>query len=324
MVTSSPVTMRAPAGRPTRGTAGITAVLTLLFASGAAYAAPPRGHAFNAHFAAAHGPHGGAFQGPRGGGGPQRQGPHWAGHAPQIAWHAGGPQRGQWQGGGGAQWHAGGPPRGQWHGGGGQWHGGGAQWHGGGDPHWHGHHGGWRDNRWHAGWGGDNWDHRDWRGAAWLGGYWGGYYWPPVNYGWNYPWFMASIPFGAVTLSFGGTPYYYVNRVYYSWNPYYNGYVVTDPPPVAVQTPSTAQAVGPAPQYSGGGGGVLSLRVTPLRGQDAQQTANDRYACNTWAVGQSGFDPLNARQDALASASVRADYRRAFAACLSARGYSVQ
>ena len=314
MFTSSPLKTGAPTGRLARGAVGIAAVLTLLFASGAAHADPPRGHAVNAHFAADHGPRGGHFQGPRGGG-PRPQGPHWAGHAPQTDWHAGGPGRGPWQGGGDhPQWQTGGD-RPQWQGG--------ADRRGYGADHWDGHGGGWRDNRWHAGWGGDDWDHRDWHGAAWLGGYWGGYYWPPVNYGWSYPWFMASVPFGAVTLTFGGVPYYYVNSVYYAWNPYYNGYVVTDPPPVGVQTPSPAAAPPAAPPYAGGGAGVLSLRVTPLKGQDAQQSANDRYACNTWAVAQSGFDPLNARQDAQAPAGARAGYRQAFAACLHARGYSV-
>ncbi|MGC8520004.1 MAG: hypothetical protein ACP5P4_16030 [Steroidobacteraceae bacterium] len=299
MFTSSPVKTGARTGRLAHGAVGIAAVLTLLFASGAAHADPPRGHAFNAHFAADHGPRGGHFQGPRGDG-PRPQGRQWAGHAPQSDWHAGEPRGGPWQSGADRRWD--------------------------GPGHWDGHDGGWRDNRWHAGWDGDDWDHRDWHGAAWLGGYWGGYYWPPVNYGWNYPWFMASIPFGAVTLTFGGVPYYYVDRVYYAWNPYYDGYVVTDPPPVGVQmsSPAPAPAGAAAPQDFSAGGGVLGLRVTPLRGQDAQQSANDRYACNTWAVAQSGFDPLSARQDAQAPAGARAGYRRAFTACLHARGYSVQ
>lgn len=209
----------------------------------------------------------------------------------------------------GPRWHAG---DGGWRRDGGDWHGDGERWHGDGE-------------RWHAGWdgrrwGGDDWDHRDWDGALWLGGYWGGRYWPPVDYGWSYPWFMASIPFGAMTISFGGVPYYYINHVYYAWNPYYDGYVVTDPPPVA-SAPTAAPPSGPAPLA--GGRGVLALRVTPLKGQDAQQTANDRYACNTWAVAQSGFDPLNAEQDSRASPQMRGDYRRAFTACLHARGYSV-
>jgi hypothetical protein len=238
-------------------------------------------------------PHGRAFQG------------HFAeDHGPRAEAHFGGPR---WHAGDGG-WHRGG----DWHGGGDRWHGGRGDWHGDGER-WHA---GWEGRRW----GGDDWDHRDWDGALWLGGYWGGRYWPPVDYGWSYPWFMASIPFGAMSISFGGVPYYYINHVYYAWNPYYDGYVVTDPPPVA-GVPAAAPPPGSAPVA--GGRGVLALRVTPLKGQDAQQTANDRYACNTWAVAQSGFDPLNAQQDAQASPQMRGDYRRAFTACLHARGYSV-
>ncbi len=207
-------------------------------------------------------------------------------------------------------WH--GDPRGDWRGG---WHGDG--WQGDGwrdgwqDPDW--------DWDWGWGWGGPGFG---WNGALWVGGDWGGMYWPPVNYDRHYPWYLGSIPTGAVMLSFSGVPYYYINRVYYTWSPYYQGYVVTDPPPVANN--------GAGPQAStqtytaGGGSGVLSLRVTPQKGQSRQQTANDQYACHKWAVAQSGFNPMRPAQDANASAHVRAGYQRAMIACLHARGYSVQ
>ncbi len=286
--------------------ASLAALMALLLAPGAAYADPPHGHAFSGHFAAGHGPRGGHFGGAHWHAGGPARGAHWGGHGPQATWHAGSADRGNWRGG----WHGGG--HGGWQGDHrGDWHG---DWRG----------DGWAGEHWHAGWGGRDWDHRDWRGAIWLGGDWGGLYWPPVDYGWNYPWFMASIPFGAMTLSFGGVPYYYINHVYYAWNPYYDGYVVTDPPPVA----DAASAAPPPPQASAlppvsSGRGVLSLRVTPLKGQSPQQAANDRYECNTWAVAQSGFNPLSAQQDAQASPQMRDGYRRAFTACLQARGYSV-
>ena len=202
---------------------------------------------------------------------------------------------------------------------GGEWAG---RWH---NPGWRGVHDypGWRGPRGYGGWD-DRWRYPHWRGGLWVGGYWGGYYWPPVDYGWSYPWFLATIPFGAVTLTFGGVPYYYVNRVYYVWDPAYSGYVVTDPPPVAADGGASSAAPPPPAGGPSGGNGVLAMQVTPLKGQDQQQTANDRYACNTWAVAQSGFDPLNAQQDAQATAQMRGDYRRAFAACLQARGYAVQ
>ena len=37
----------------------------------------------------------------------------------------------------------------------------------------------------------------------------------------------------------------------------------------------------------------MSLFVYPKNGQSDQQTANDRYQCHQWAVGQTGYDPTN-------------------------------
>ncbi len=154
-----------------------------------------------------------------------------------------------------------------------------------------------------------------------MGGDWEGLYWPPVDYDSDYPWYLAAVPYGAVTIWFGSVPYYYVNRVYYVWSPSYDGYVVADPPPVAAR----AQNMPPASGRAGhGAAGVLSLRVIPRKGQSRQQTANDRYACHQWAVAQSGFDPINSAQDARATSAMRDGYRRALTACLNARGYSVR
>ena len=247
--------------------------------------------------------HGGPFHGGQFHGGQFRGGQFRGGQFPVT-------RMGGWRGDPRGRWHGG--PQGDWHGG---WHGDG--WQGDGwrdgwqDPDW--------DWDWGWGWGGPGFG---WNGALWVGGDWGGMYWPPVNYDRHYPWYLGSIPTGAVMLSFSGVPYYYINRVYYTWSPYYQGYVVTDPPPVANN--------GAGPQAStqtytaGGGSGVLSLRVTPQKGQSRQQTANDQYACHKWAVAQSGFNPMRPAQDANASAHVRAGYQRAMIACLHARGYSVQ
>jgi hypothetical protein len=192
---------------------------------------------------------------------------------------------------------------------------------------WHGRwHGGWYGDRWNDGWEAPGWGWGGpgfgWNGALWIGGDWDGAYWPPVNYDWNYPWYLANVPVGAVMLSFGGVPYYYVNRVYYTWSPYYQGYVVTDPPPVA--NSDTAPQASIQTYTAGGGSGVLGLRVIPEKGQSRQQTANDQYACHKWAVAQTGFNPMSSAQDANASAHMRAGYRRAMIACLQARGYTVQ
>lgn len=274
-------------------------------------------------------PHGGHFGGGHSGGG-HFGGGHFAAHAAprgRGGWH--GPRAAP----GGERWHAGFQPRGDWQTG--RWRGGDRgdrhwrggdrgerHWQGGdwGDRHWRGGERGdghWRGGDWDGRWRGD-WDDRYWTGDLWLGGYWNGLYWPPVDYDWNYPWYLQAVPYGAVTIWFGNVPYYYVNRVYYVWSPNYDAYVVADPPPVA----GSAQRP-PAPTGQGASG-VLSLRVTPQKGQSRQQTANDRYACHQWAVAQSGFNPINAAQDAHASSSARTDYRRALTACLHARGYNVQ
>lgn len=68
----------------------------------------------------------------------------------------------------------------------------------------------------------------------------------------------------------------------------------------------------------------MNLYVYPRVGQSAQQTANDRYQCHRWAVGQTGFDPTNPANNSHASTATPSNYRRAVTACLEARGYSVR
>jgi opacity protein-like surface antigen len=61
------------------------------------------------------------------------------------------------------------------------------------------------------------------------------------------------------------------------------------------------------------------LYVSPKNGQTADQQAADRYACYTWAVKESNFDP-----SAQGGGSEGLEtYRRAMTACLDGRGYSV-
>jgi hypothetical protein len=63
--------------------------------------------------------------------------------------------------------------------------------------------------------------------------------------------------------------------------------------------------------------------LEPLNGASYAQQARDRYECDIGAVDQTGFDPTKddggVPPDALARK--RADYLRAEAACLQARGY---
>lgn len=151
----------------------------------------------------------------------------------------------------------------------------------------------------------------------WLAGYPHGMYWMPVPFGTN-PWFLQNVPPGTVTVNYSGVPYYYMNGNYYIWSPYYDTYVIANSSAGANSQTST-QSHG-----QGGRHGVLSLKVLPEKGQSAQQTANDRYACYRRAVARSGFNPLDTVQDAHATAHVRNEYRRVLIACLKARGYTVR
>jgi hypothetical protein len=66
--------------------------------------------------------------------------------------------------------------------------------------------------------------------------------------------------------------------------------------------------------------------VEPLNGVSYAQAATDRYQCDIWAVDQTGFDPLmnDGGVPPEAVSAKRADYLRAEAVCLQARGYVVR
>ncbi|NNM62568.1 MAG: hypothetical protein HKM03_10390 [Steroidobacteraceae bacterium] len=169
----------------------------------------------------------------------------------------------------------------------------------GGDGHWNG------DQRWEGDqrWGGDGdggWDRdRYWVGADWGGGDWDGGYWPGVSYGVNFAWFLPVLPGVYATYWYGGVPYYYADDAYYTWDPSYDGYVATDPPPVA-------GSAAPAPASSD------RIFMYPEHGQSPAQQAKDRRACEQWAANQVG-NSYNS-----------ADYRRAMTACAEGRGYTVR
>jgi opacity protein-like surface antigen len=73
-------------------------------------------------------------------------------------------------------------------------------------------------------------------------------------------------------------------------------------------------------------GAPAGLSIYPKNGQSQEQQSADRYACHSWAVGQTGFDPTEPNSAASPSdlSKRRSDYRRAMSACLEARGYSVR
>jgi hypothetical protein len=198
----------------------------------------------------------------------------------------------------------------------------GTAYHAGGSAYYHGGYGGY-----HGGYYGPHF-----HGVYWGGGYWHGGYWPHVWYGPGWAWFYPVLPIGYATFWWGGMPYYYWNNLYYTWNPGYNGYVVTDPPPAAGNyddssgsaDPSgvTAAPAGAPDAGAGGGGGAgADVFVYPRNGQSEQQANTDRYECHSWAVTQTGFDPTRSAQPGTGGV---ADYRRAMIACLDARGYSAR
>jgi hypothetical protein len=126
--------------------------------------------------------------------------------------------------------------------------------------------------------------------------------------------FVSVLPPFYTTVTVGGVPYFYANDTYYTWNGDRQEYEVAAPPE-GVDSAGTAQ---PAPDGQ--------LFVYPKSGASYEQQAGDRYECDISAVDQTGFDPTeeNGGVSADAAPAKRADYFRAEAACLEARGYSVR
>ena len=87
------------------------------------------------------------------------------------------------------------------------------------------------------------------------------------------------------------------------------------PPPPPPGPPSQAQ-------MSGG-----PLFIYPRQGQSHEKQAKDRNECQSWAVGQTGYDPTNPPPDDMPvnqRAQMSADFQRAIGACLDGRGYTVR
>jgi hypothetical protein len=98
---------------------------------------------------------------------------------------------------------------------------------------------------------------------------------------------------------------------------------------LAVSLPAIAQYVAtPQPQQTptaSPGPRTGDLTIAGNNGQTQEQQWADRYQCHRWATSQSGFDPTRS-----AAANPQGDdgthrdqYRRAFAACMQGRGYTV-
>jgi hypothetical protein len=122
--------------------------------------------------------------------------------------------------------------------------------------------------------------------------------------------FVPFLPPYYATIWVGGIPYYYANNIYYTHCK--NGYKVIAPP--------AAEAISQVPPPA------EQLFIYPRNSQSEEQQARDRYACHSWAVSQTGFDPTQPHKTASETqkTGTRADYQRAIAACLDGRGYTVK
>ena len=101
-------------------------------------------------------------------------------------------------------------------------------------------------------------------------------------------------------------------------------------PLLVLSLPALAQYVATpppqeAPPATSSGTRTREFDISAKNGQSEERQWADRYDCHRWATTQSGFDPTRKAAEAppSADASPRDQYRRAFTACLEARGYSV-
>jgi hypothetical protein len=120
--------------------------------------------------------------------------------------------------------------------------------------------------------------------------------------------FVTSLPDGFIAFSIGPGTFYYVNDTYYTWDDAKGGYVVVEKPAGADEAIKQVTSD--------------RLIVYPPEGLTEEQQAKDRYECHRWAVEESGIDPTIEEDEF--SAKDRDDYRRALAACLEGRGYTVK
>jgi hypothetical protein len=157
----------------------------------------------------------------------------------------------------------------------------------------------------------------DWNGTPYY--YGGGHWYRPyqnryVVVGAPTGLFVSYLPGSYSTMWVGGTRYYYADDVYYTYEPTRRGYVVARSP------------YGDDEDYDeddrGGSGDSRDqdIFIYPMRGQNEQQQADDRYECHRWAVKETRYDPTDSNYDR----NDRSDYDRALTACLTGRGYSVK
>ena len=119
---------------------------------------------------------------------------------------------------------------------------------------------------------------------------------------------VTTLPMGYIAFSVGLDTYYFVNNTYYIWDEPRTGFVVVPKPEGADDAIEEATRG--------------RLYVYPNKGQSEEQQAKDRYTCHQWAVSESDVDPTLEEQDY--SDREKREYKRAMAACLEGRGYTVK
>ena len=140
--------------------------------------------------------------------------------------------------------------------------------------------------------------------------------------------FVPVLPPFYTTVWFGGAPYYYANETYYTYSGG-QGYQVVDPPAdpnTAVPGPQGPSYDGAPPPAESGPGAAEDMFIYGQNGQSADQQANDKYECHSWATSQTGFDPTQPGGGVAPDQTVAQStaYQRAMRACLEGRGYSVR
>jgi hypothetical protein len=185
---------------------------------------------------------------------------------------------------------------------GGGGHAGGFGFHGGGRGGYGGFHGSYG---YRGGYGG--------RYGRWYGGHgYGGWAWP------GYGLYVSTLPYDYSTFWWDTVPYYYANDNYYVWDGSVGEYQAVNPPPAVVNLASTPLT-------------NSELFAYPKNAQSTQQQAQDKAQCRSWANSQTGIDgtqsqttPAAAEMDGVTLATRLQENRRAQAACLQGRGYSVR
>ncbi|WDD99675.1 DUF6515 family protein [Thalassomonas actiniarum] len=121
---------------------------------------------------------------------------------------------------------------------------------------------------------------------------------------------VTTLAPGYVSFTLGLKRYFHVNATYYRKEK--DSYVVVEKPEGA---DAGATEMAQATQVNEAGSPLV---IYPNNGQSNQQRKQDKFECYQWAVTESGFDPLEAKE--LAGNS---HYQKAYRSCLQGRGYTV-